>query len=129
MRWRALALILAASLCDAAPRCPDPRWRQAKTCCETISGDVVLQQKPLTSAAVRVYSSLGKIAWTGATDSNGRFKTTKLPPGKYRLEVDGWGSTVVQLNPELDEGFGGAVHIWSLILIDNACVVGRIDYL
>lgn len=128
MSWRALALILAVSVCDAAPRCSDPRWRHAKTCCETISGHVVLQQKPLTFAAVRVYSSLGKIAWIGTTDANGRFRTSKLSPGKYRLEVDGWGSTVVQLNPELDKGFGGGVHSWSLLLIDNACVIGKIDF-
>ena len=128
MSWRALALILAASLCDAAPRCSDPRLRQAKICGETISGHVVLQQKPLTFAAVRVYSSLGKTVWIGTTDANGRFNTSKLPPGKYRLEVHGWGSTVVQLSPEPDKGFGGAVRSWHLFLIDNACVLGAIDF-
>ena len=116
MRCRALALILAASLCDAAPRCSDPRWRQAKICGETIGGHVLLEQKPLTFAPVRLYSSSGKTAWIGATDAKGWFRTSKLPPGKYRLVVDGWGSTNVQLSPEPDKGFDGKVHSWHLLL-------------
>ena len=89
---------------------------------------MALQDKPLTFAAVRVYSSSGKTAWMGTTDANGRFRTSTLPPAKYRLEVDAWGSTVVQLNPELDKGFGGGIRTWHLLLFDNACVLGAIDF-
>jgi len=74
-------------------------------------------------AKVRLYSSSGKTAWIGTTDKNGRFTTDKVPPGEYRLEVSGWGSTTVQLNPELDKGgFSAQIPAWNLLLSDNACV-------
>jgi len=122
MRWPAITLILAASLCIAAPRCPDRRLRQATIGGDTITGGVVLHKKPLTFAQVRLYSSSGKTAWIGTTDKNGRFTTNKMPPGDYRLEVSGWGSTTVQLNPEVDKGFGSQIPAWDLLLLDNACV-------
>lgn len=43
MRWRAFVLILAVSLCDAAPRCSDPGLRHAKIRGETIGGYVCLR--------------------------------------------------------------------------------------
>ena len=122
MRWPALTLMLAASLCFAAHRCPDARLRQATIGGDTITGGVVLHKKPLKFAQVRLDSSSGKTVWTGITDKNGRFATNKMPPGGYRLEVSGWGSTTVHLSPEVDKGFGGQTPAWSLLLIDNACV-------
>jgi hypothetical protein len=58
----------------------------------------------------------------GTPNKNGRFNTSRLPPGDYRLEVDGWGSTAVHLNPELDKGFGGQIPAGDLLLIENAGV-------
>jgi hypothetical protein len=122
MRWLAFALILKASLCIAAPVCPDPNLRQAKIGGEAIIGNVLLHRKAVKFARVRLYSASGEAAWVGRTDKNGAFVTRKLPPGDYRLEIDGWGSTSVQLDPNLDRGFGGQVPGWSLLLFDNGCV-------
>jgi hypothetical protein len=71
---------------------------------------------------VRLYSSSGKTAWIGTTDKNGRFATTKMPPGDYRLEVSGWGSTKVHLNPEFNKGPFDQIPAWHLLFTDNACI-------
>ena len=122
MQWTALALILAASLCTAASRCPDPRLRQATIGGDTITGSVVLHKRPLKFAQVRLYFSSGKAAWLGTTDANGGFVTNKLQPGNYRLDVSGRGTSTVQLNPDLDRTSFGQIPSWNLILIDNVCV-------
>jgi len=70
---------------------------------------------------VRLYSSSGETAWVGKTDKDGRFGTAKLAPGDYRLEVSGWDSTTIHLDPEKDKGFR-QTSSWDLLLIDNACV-------
>jgi hypothetical protein len=121
MRWRTIILILAASVCCAEPRCPDPTLRQVTIGGDTINGSVVLHKKPLKLAKVRLYFSSGKLAWIGATDRNGGFVTNKMPPGEYRLEVNGWGSTAVQLTPDIDKGLR-QVPTWNLVLFENACV-------
>jgi len=123
MRWSALTVILATSLCVAAPRCPDPELRQATIGGDSITGGVLLHKEPLKFARVRLYSSSGKSGWIGTTDKNGRFIINKMPPGDYRLEVSGWGSATVHLNPEVDKGHGGQIPAWGLLLGDNACVV------
>jgi hypothetical protein len=87
----------------------------------TINGGVVLHKKPLKFAKVRVYSSSGKTAWIGKTDKNGAFKTVQLTPGDYRLEISGWGSTTIHLNPEIDRGLRQTPS-WNILLVDNACV-------
>lgn len=74
------------------------------------------------SALVQLYASVGVAAWVGFTDKNGEFATVKLPPGVYRLEIDGWGSTKVRLDPNLAKKFHGQVPTWSLLLMDNGCV-------
>src|SRR5260370_10366509 len=122
MRWLAFSLILKASLCLAAPLCPDPNLQQAKIGGDAITGYVLLHKKPVRFAAVRLYSPLGTFAWIGTTDKNGGFVTGKLPPADYRLEIDGWGSTSVQLDPKLDQEWRPQVPSWSLLLTDNACV-------
>ena len=122
MRCFWLALILASSLCSAAPHCPDPKLRQAIIGGRTITGHVVLHRKPLRSAPMRLYSSSGKTVWTGSTGKNGEFNIAKMPRDNYRLAVHGWGNGIVQLNPELDKGFHGQIPVWSLLLIDNSCV-------
>ena len=81
-----------------------------------------MHKKPLKFAKVRLYFSSGTTAWSGTTDNNGRFATTKMPPGDYSLEVSGWGSTIVHLNPEFNKGPFGQRPAWNLLLIDNTCV-------
>src|SRR5262245_47054475 len=122
MRWLTFTLILKGSLCLAATVCPDPNLRQAKIGGDAISGYVLLHKKPLRFARVRLYPASGKADWTGRTDKNGGFVISKLPPADYRLEVDGWGSTSVQLNPDLDKKFHGQTPAWGLLLIDHGCV-------
>ena len=117
-----LTLVLATTLCNAAPRCPDPRLRLAIIGGDTITGGVLIHKKPLKFAQVRLYFSSGTTAWNGRTDKNGRFAINKMLPGVYRLEVSGWGSTAVQLKPELNKGPFGQTPAWDLMLIDNACV-------
>ena len=116
-----LALILAVTLCNAASRCPDPKQQEAAIGGNTINGGVVLHKKPVKFAKVRLYSSSGETAWIGKTDKDGTFRTTQLPPGDYRLEISGWGSTTIHLNPEMDKGLRQTPG-WNLFLIDNACV-------
>jgi hypothetical protein len=116
-----LTLILAATLCNAASRCPDPKLKEAAIGGSTIDGGVVLHKKPVKFAKVRLYSSSGQTAWIGKTDKDGRFRTAQLPPGDYRLEIIGWGSATIHLNPEIDKGFR-QTPVWNILLIDNACV-------
>ena len=120
-----LTLVLATTLFNAAPRCPDPRLRLAIIGGDIITGGVLIHKKPLKFAEVRLYFSSCTSAWNGRTDKNGRFAINKMLPGVYRLEVSGWGSTTVQLKPELDKGPFGQTPAWDLMLIDNACVATR----
>jgi hypothetical protein len=128
MRWSGFFLIFAASLCLAASRCPDPRLRQASIGGDTIRGGVVLHKKPLKFAPVRIYFSSSKTAWVGTTDKNGIFTANELPPGKYRLEVGRWGSTTIQINPDLHRTTGNKIPLWGLWLSDNSCVLTSISY-
>ena len=117
-----LTPVLATTLCDAAPRCPDPRLRLAIIGSDTITAGVRIHKESLKFAQVRLYFSSGTTAWRGRTDKNGRFAIDKTLPGVYRLEVNGWGSTSVQLKPELNKRPFGQIPGWDLLLIDNACV-------
>lgn len=100
MKCGAVTVVLALSLCVTASHCPDPQLQEAAIGANTINGGVVLHKRPVKCAKVRLYSSSGKTAWIGKTDKDGRFKTDQLPPGNYRLEISGWGSTTIHLNPE-----------------------------
>ena len=105
-------------------RCPDPKLRQAEIGGDRIVGVVLRQAKPVKLAPIKVYSlSTGKIAWVWTTDRDGRFTSEKLAPGSYRIEVRGWGSAIVKLNPKLDRTEGtGQEPNWSLSLTDGGCV-------
>jgi hypothetical protein len=120
MRWLPFALILQASLCTTAPLSPDARLPQIGG--ESITGGVLLQRKPLSFALVRLYTSADALVWVGLTDKDGGFATGKLPPAVYRLEIDGWGCTNVQVDHELDKAFGGQVPRWGLVLSDDGFV-------
>jgi hypothetical protein len=121
MRLIAATLIFAASLCFAS-HCPDARLRQAVIGGDAIDGSVVLNQKPLKSAQVRLYFSTGKTAWVGTTDKKGSFRVAHLPPDTYRLEVRGWGSTTIRLNPDLNKLSNGQIPAYSVQLMENECV-------
>ena len=84
-----LTLILAATLCDAASRCPDPKLQEAEIGGNTINGGVVLHKKPVKFAKVRLYSSSGETAWIGKTDKDGTFKTAQFPPATIDLRLVG----------------------------------------
>jgi hypothetical protein len=116
-----LTLILPATLCNAASRCPDLKLQEAAIGGNTINGGVVLHKKPVKFANVHLYSSSGETAWIGKTDKDGTFKTAQLPPDDYRFEISGWGSATIHLNPEIDKGFR-QTPVWNILLIDNACV-------
>ena len=89
---------------------------------DTIDGSVILNQKPLKSAQIRLYFSTGKTAWVGMTDKKGSFRIAHLPPGTYRLDVRGWGSTTIRLDPTLTELPNGQMPSWAVQLMDNECV-------
>jgi hypothetical protein len=110
-----------ASLRIAPLLCPDPNQREAKIGGNSITGYVLLHKRPLRGALVWLYA-VDLLTWIGFTDENGEFATGKLPPGVYRLDVAEWGSTRVQLDPNLDKGHGGQTPAWSLLLIDSGCV-------
>ena len=116
----ALTLVFIASLC-IGQRCPDPSLQEAAIGGNTIIGAVVLHKRPLKFAKVRLHSSSLETAWTGKTDKNGRFTSRKLEPGDYRIEILGWGSTMIHLNPEIDKRFSQK-PAWELLFTDNVCV-------
>lgn len=128
MRWSALTLILVTSLAFAASKCTDPELRQAAIRGDAIYGVVTLHNTPLKFSHVRLRLSSGKTAWDGTTDENGRFATSSVSPGEYRLDVSGWGSTTIQLSPEPDKRTRGKIPMWGLILSDNACVATIMTY-
>lgn len=81
----------------------------------------MLRKKPLRLASVRLYSPSGETAWSGKTDNNGRFASSQLAAGDYRLEIQGWGSTKIHLNPEIDKQFSQK-PAWDLLFGDDLCV-------
>lgn len=120
MRWSGFLLILVTSWCLASP-CPNPAWREAVIGGDTITGSVLLHNGPLKFAGVRLYFPSGKTRRVGKTDKDGMFTLAKMPPGRYRLLVRGWGSTTIELNPELDKHFI-QTPVWSLLLEDHECM-------
>lgn len=121
MRWVAITLVLVTSFCFAS-HCPDPRLQEAVIGGDTIDGSVFLQHKHVKFAQIRLYFSTGKTAWVGMTDTNGSFHITHLPSGTYRLNVRGWGSTTIRLDPRLNKLPSGRVPYWSVELLDHECV-------
>lgn len=117
-----LTLVLATTLCKAAPSCPDPRLRLAIIGGNTITGGVLIHRKPLKFAQLRLYSSTRKTAWVGMTDKDGSFRITHLPPDTYRLDVRGWGSTTIRISPDLDKLPNGQTLFYSVLLIDGGCI-------
>ena len=121
MRSFGITLVFFTSLCYAS-NCPDRNLRQAVVGGDTINGSIVLQKKPLKFAQLRLYSSTGKTAWFGKTDKDGSFRVTHLPPDTYRLDVRGWGSTTIRLNPDLNKLPNGQIPAYSVLLMENECV-------
>lgn len=115
-------LIVFSTSVALATSCPDAKLRQVVIGGDTIAG-IVLPQKPLKFAEVRLYDSSGKTAWVGTTDKDGDFKIRQLHHGTYRLNVHGWGSTTIRLDPKLDKlsGTGQAIG-YGLQLLGNECV-------
>ena len=122
MRSFGITLVFFTSLCYAS-HCPDPNLRKAVVGGDTINGSIVLRKKPLKFAEVRLYFSTGKTAWVGMTDKDGSFRVTHLPPDTYRLDVRGWGSTTIRLNPDLNKlPNGQIIPAYSVLLMENECV-------
>jgi hypothetical protein len=119
MRRTGLLLIFAASLCLGESPCPDPGLREAAIGGDTLRVGVVLHKEALAFVWVQLYSPWG--AWLGTTDKDGVFVIDKLLPGQYRLEVQGWGSTIIQMNPNLDQAFF-QTPAWNILLLDAGCV-------
>jgi hypothetical protein len=122
MNWSGIFLLFATSLCFAASHCPHTRLRHTAIGGHTIQGNVLRHHKPLKFAQVQLYFSSGKNRMGRDNGRKGLVHHRSRAPGHYRLVVRGWGSTTVQLNPELDKGFGAQTPTWDISLIDNACV-------
>jgi hypothetical protein len=121
MRSFGITLVFFASLCYAS-HCPDPNLRQAVIGGDTINGSLILQTKPLKFAQLRLYFSTGKTAWVGMTDKDGSFHITDLRPDNYRLDVRGWGSATIRMNPDLTKLSNGQIPSYSVLLMENECV-------
>jgi hypothetical protein len=121
--WRIGVLSIAlVSSCFATSSCPDSKMRQAIVGGDSISGVVLLNGKTLKSALVRLNSVRGKFArGMTRTDENGKFTLHKIAPGKYFLNVHGWGTTSIQVSPKADRNFIQRPNWW-VILTDNECV-------
>ncbi len=100
MRRPIFVVLLCASF--AFP-CDNPQLRSVR-----IGGDVLqataisASGKPIRFAKVRLYRA-DKLAWSGATNKDGAFTIDDLRSGRYGLSVSGWGKTIVELDPNLDE--------------------------
>lgn len=121
MIWRiGVLLITLVSSCFATSACPDPKMRGAVIGGDSITGVVLLKGKPV-SALVSLYSARGKFVRAATTEENGTFALNKIPPGKYSLNVPGWGSTSIQVSPKAARDFPQKPS-WFLTLMDNECV-------
>lgn len=119
MRSFGITLVFFTSLCYAS-HCSDPRLRQAVIGGDTINGSIILQKKPLKFAQLRLYFSTGKTAWVGMTDKDGSFRITHLRPDTYRLDVRGWGSATIRLNPDLNKLSNGQIPAYSVQLMETS---------
>jgi len=121
MIWRIGVLLIAlVSSCCATSDCRDPKMRGAVIGGDSITGVVLLKGKPLKSL-VSLYSARGKFVRAVTTDKSGTFALNKIAPGKYSLNVPGWGSTSIEVSPKVDRDFPQKPS-WSLTLMDNQCV-------
>jgi hypothetical protein len=107
---------------QASSHCPDRSLQQASIGGDRIVGAVVRQNETEKFAKIRVYSSTsGKTVWVWTTEKDGSFTSVKLPAGSYRLEVTGWGSGTVILDPKLSQ-IGTQTVNWSLTLTEDGCI-------
>jgi hypothetical protein len=144
----AVCLLLPPSLLAAA--CPDPRLRSAQIGGDTINAVAMKAGRPLKGVPVRLYNGIGRLLWSGVTGNGGGFKISYLLPDMYRLEVEQWGSTDIEIDPKLDGEFqyayvpfrfepqfdpkffqrpywslyllAGQTPSWSVLLLDGGCV-------
>jgi hypothetical protein len=87
-----------------------------------IEGHVKLLSRPLDLANVTLYSSANKKAWVGRTDKDGKFRTGVLLPDRYRIDIAGWGNTLVRLIPETNKPKTGFGATYWLDLLSPTCV-------
>lgn len=114
----AIGTVLSATC--YAQTCPGPKTRQVTIGGNTIDGYVSLQHRPLKSAQVRLRSS-GKVTWIGSTKDDGSFHIHDLRRGIYSLTVNGWGSAIIRINPDLTKSSGQTIY-YSLLLVDKECI-------
>lgn len=82
----------------------------------------------LKQVQIRVYSSSSrKTEWVGATDIDGYFKSKKLVPSSYRIEVSGWGSGTVELNLKPLRTLGHPVYCLVLSM-DDGCITWSVSH-
>jgi len=113
--------IVLSSVCYGMP-CSESRLQQAVIGGNSIDGSVRLHHKPLRLAQLRLLFSNGKTAWVGATDKDGGFHIRDLRPDTYRLDVRGWGSTTIHINPDLNKLPNGQTLFYSVQLMDGECI-------
>lgn len=113
--------IVLSSVCYGMP-CSDSRLQQAVIGGNAIDGDVRIHRKPVRFAQVRLLFSNGKTAWVGTTDKDGGFHIRDLRPDTYRLDVHGWGSTTIRVDPDLNKLPNGQTVSYSVMLMDDGCI-------
>jgi hypothetical protein len=107
---------------DYATHCPDPRLQRAVIGGNTIEGSVRLRHEPLKFAQLQLFFLNGKTAWLGTTDKDSRFHIRDLEPDTYRLDVQGWGTTMVRISPDLNKLSNGQTLSYSVQLMDDECI-------
>ena len=58
------------------------------------------------------------------TDKDGSFRITHLRPDTYRLDVRGWGSATIRLNPDLNKLSNGQIPAYSVQLMETSVLAG-----
>lgn len=86
----------------------------------SIAGIVFRHGKPLKFALVTLYSGRNA-ARMATTHEDGKFALEEVAPGKYLLNVQGWGSTPIRVSPKADREFPQKPS-WYVSLLDNGCV-------
>ena len=79
-------------------------------------------RNPLNFARVLLYFSTGKTAWVATTDKHGNLCIAHLRPDTYRLDVRGWETTTIRLDPTLSKLSNEQVPNWAAQLMDNECL-------
>jgi outer membrane receptor for ferrienterochelin and colicin len=89
-----------------------PGWLAAQVQSSRLEGVVVdAANRPVAGAAVTVSDPLGAAVRRATADASGRFLILDLPPGRYRLAVDGGGAATEPVPIAIADGLPASVTL------------------